>query len=78
MSQKIALLFAGQGAQVVGMGKDLAAEFPAAANLFKRADEILGFPLSQTAFEGPADELDKDRDLSAGALCAWSGVSRRS
>jgi [acyl-carrier-protein] S-malonyltransferase len=59
MSQKIALLFAGQGAQVVGMGKDLAAEYPAAASLFKRADEILGFPLSQTAFEGPADELTK-------------------
>jgi [acyl-carrier-protein] S-malonyltransferase len=59
MSQKIALLFAGQGAQVVGMGKDLAAEFPAAASLFKRADEILGFSLSQAAFEGPADELTK-------------------
>ena len=59
MSQKIALLFAGQGAQVVGMGKDLAAEYPAAASLFKRADEILGFPLSQTAFEGPTDELTK-------------------
>ena len=59
MNQKIALLFAGQGAQAVGMGKDLAAEFPVAANLFKQADEILGFGLSRTAFEGPADELTK-------------------
>jgi [acyl-carrier-protein] S-malonyltransferase len=59
MSQKIALLFAGQGAQTVGMGKDLAAENPTAANLFNRADEILGFPLSRTVFEGPADELTK-------------------
>lgn len=59
MSKKIALLFAGQGAQAVGMGKDLAAEFPSASNLFKQADEILGFPLTQTAFEGPADELTK-------------------
>jgi [acyl-carrier-protein] S-malonyltransferase len=59
MSKKIALLFAGQGAQAVGMGKDLAAEFPAAASLFKQADEILGFPLSQTTFQGPADELTK-------------------
>ena len=41
------------------MGKDLAAEFPAAASLFKRANEILGFPLSQTAFEGPANDLTK-------------------
>jgi len=59
MNQKIALLFAGQGAQAVGIGKDLAAEFPVAANLFKQADEILGFGLSRTAFEGPADELTK-------------------
>ena len=59
MSKKIALLFAGQGAQAVGMGKDLAAAFPAVSNLFKQADEILGFPLTQTAFEGPADELTK-------------------
>jgi [acyl-carrier-protein] S-malonyltransferase len=59
MNKKIALLFAGQGAQAVGMGKDFAAEFPVAANLFKQADDILGFPLSQTTFEGPADELTK-------------------
>lgn len=59
MSQKIALLFSGQGAQAVGMGKDLAAEFSIAAEMFRRADEILGFPLSQIAFEGPAEELTK-------------------
>ncbi len=59
MSKKIALLFAGQGAQAVGMGKDLAAEFPVASALFQQADEILGLPLSQTAFDGPADELTK-------------------
>lgn len=59
MSHKIALLFSGQGAQAVGMGKDLAAENIAAANLFKQADEILGFPLSRTVFEGPAEELTK-------------------
>ncbi|HEY6675916.1 MAG TPA: ACP S-malonyltransferase [Terrimicrobium sp.] len=59
MNKKIALLFAGQGAQAVGMGKDLVAEFPVAADVFKQADDILGFPLSQTAFEGPADELTK-------------------
>lgn len=59
MSQKIALLFSGQGAQAVGMGKDLAAEYPVAAELFKKADEVLGFPLSQIAFEGPVEELTK-------------------
>lgn len=59
MSNKLALLFSGQGAQSVGMGKDLAAEFPAAAELFRKADDILGYPLSQIAFEGPAEELTK-------------------
>lgn len=59
MSKKIALLFSGQGAQTVGMGKDLAAEYPTAARLFAQADEILGFPLSATTFEGPAEELTK-------------------
>jgi [acyl-carrier-protein] S-malonyltransferase len=59
MSKKIALLFAGQGAQAVGMGKDLVAEYPAAASLFKRADDVLGSSLSQIAFEGPAEELMK-------------------
>lgn len=59
MSQKIALLFSGQGAQAVGMGKDLAAEHPVVANLFQQADDILGFPLSQIAFDGPTEELTK-------------------
>ena len=57
--KKIALLFAGQGAQVVGMGKDLAGEFPAAAYLFRRADEILGRKLSDIAWNGPIEELTK-------------------
>lgn len=55
--KKTALIFSGQGAQTVGMGKDLAAEYPAAADLFRRADSILGYSLSQIAFEGPAEEL---------------------
>ena len=57
--KKVALLFAGQGAQVVGMGKDLAGEFPAAADLFRRADEILDRKLSDIAWNGPIEELTK-------------------
>ena len=57
--KKTALLFSGQGAQSVGMGKDLAAEFSAAAALFEKADSILGYPLSRIAFEGPTEELTK-------------------
>lgn len=52
-----ALLFSGQGAQAVGMGKDLVAHFPTAAALFQQADEILGIKLSQIMFEGPAEAL---------------------
>src|SRR5436305_675924 len=57
--KKIALLFAGQGAQAVGMGKDLAEQFPAAADIFRRADEILGRNLSDIAWNGPIEELTK-------------------
>ncbi len=57
--KKIALMFAGQGAQFVGMGKDLAEEYPAAAEVFRRADEILGRKLSEIAWNGPLEELTK-------------------
>jgi len=57
--KKTALIFSGQGAQTVGMGKDLAAEYPGVAALFERADSLLGYPLSQTAFEGPVEDLTK-------------------
>jgi len=59
MAKKIALLFAGQGAQVVGMGKDLARQFPAAASIFRNADQILGRKLSDIAWNGPIEELTK-------------------
>src|SRR5437868_12160022 len=59
MPKKVALMFAGQGAQAVGMGKDLAAAFPAASDLFRRADEILGRKLSEIAWNGPLEELTK-------------------
>jgi len=59
MPKKNALLFAGQGAQTVGMGRDLAGEFPVAADLFREADEILGRKLSDIAWNGPIEELTK-------------------
>jgi [acyl-carrier-protein] S-malonyltransferase len=59
MTKRIALLFAGQGAQAVGMGQDLAAKFPAAAELFQQADVILGRSLSGVTFTGPEAELVK-------------------
>lgn len=59
MSKKLALVFPGQGAQAVGMGRELAASYPVAADLFRQADEILGWPLSKICWEGPEEELTK-------------------
>src|SRR6516165_8236764 len=59
MANRVALLFAGQGAQVVGMGKDLAEQFPVAADVFRKADAILGRKLSDIAWNGPIEELTK-------------------
>src|SRR5262249_52811898 len=59
MPKKIALLFAGQGAQTVGMGRDLAEQFPTAANLFQEADEVLKRKLSEIAWSGPIEDLTK-------------------
>jgi [acyl-carrier-protein] S-malonyltransferase len=59
MAKKIALLFAGQGAQSVGMGRELAAHHPVAGELFQQADEILGRSLSDIAWNGPLEELTK-------------------
>src|SRR5205085_7444395 len=56
---QIGLLFAGQGAQVVGMGKDLADAFPGAAELFNSAKSILGRKLADIAWNGPLEELTK-------------------
>src|SRR5881275_2949210 len=60
--KKVALLFAGQGAQIVGMGKDLTDQFPAAADLSRRADETLSRKLSDIAWNGPIEELTKTSD----------------
>jgi [acyl-carrier-protein] S-malonyltransferase len=53
-----ALVFPGQGSQVVGMGRDLVAAYPPTRNLYDEADDILGFSLSDLCFEGPKEILD--------------------
>src|SRR5881398_2054115 len=59
MAKKIGLLFAGQGAQTVGMGKDLADEFTVAAEMFTSADAILARKLTDVTWNGPLEELTK-------------------
>ena len=54
-----ALLFPGQGAQFVGMGKDLYEQYEEAREVFDKADELLNFDLSKVCFEGPEEELDR-------------------
>lgn len=55
----VVLLFSGQGAQKVGMGKDFHEASATARALFERVDAVLGFPLSTTMFEGPEAELTR-------------------
>jgi [acyl-carrier-protein] S-malonyltransferase len=57
MNSPVAYIFPGQGSQVVGMGRDLAENYPAARDVYAEADEALGAPLSQLCFEGPAEAL---------------------
>ena len=69
---KTALLFAGQGAQSVGMGKDLAAAFPSAQALFERANGALGYDLAGVCFNGPEAELTKTENAQPGIfLVSW-------
>jgi [acyl-carrier-protein] S-malonyltransferase len=69
---KTALLFAGQGAQAVGMGKDLAEQFPAAKALFDKANTALGYDLASVCFNGPDPELVKTENAQPGIfLVSW-------
>src|SRR5271166_4553928 len=69
---KTALLFAGQGAQVVGMGKGLAEKFPSARAWFDRANAALGYDLAAICFHGPEAELTKTEHAQPGIfLVSW-------
>jgi [acyl-carrier-protein] S-malonyltransferase len=70
----IVLLFPGQGSQKPGMGKDLAAAYPAAARVFEQADDALGESLSNLCFEGPTDTLTLTHNAQPALLAHGAAV----
>lgn len=67
---KRAIVFPGQGSQIVAMGKDLAEALPECKALFDRANELLGYDLASICFEGPQEELNKSNHAQLGIFVA--------
>ena len=78
--QTTAFIFPGQGSQTVGMGSELAAQFPDAKEVFDEADSTLGFSLSNLMWAGPDTELNETINtqpaLYVHSIAAWSTFTR--
>lgn len=76
MADAVAWLFPGQGSQAVGMGKQLAARHPVAAEVYKIADETLGIPVSTLCWEGPAEDLTRTANQQPALLATSIAMQR--
>ncbi len=78
---KNALLFPGQGAQYVGMGKDFFDAFPVARQTFEEADDLLGLPFSRLIFTGAAEELTATKNSQLAiyivSMAIWRTVQQQ-
>ncbi len=78
---KHALLFPGQGAQQVGMGRDLAESMPACRSLFDRAGEVLGYDLAAICFDGPIENLTVSAHAQPGifvaSMACWTALKEK-
>jgi len=75
MAARIAVLFPGQGAQKVGMGKDLYQEFEFVRRIYNQANDILGFDITRLCFEGPIEELTRtDRSQVAILVTSYAAL----
>lgn len=76
MTTRIAFVFPGQGAQAVGMGRDLFENSAAAREVFEQVDAVLGFAVSTLCFEGPEEALKETQNtqpaLFASSVAAWA------
>ena len=72
----IAFTFPGQGSQFVGMGKDLAAAYPAARDVFAEVDDALGEKLSEIMWEGPAERLTLTENAQPALMAVSLAVMR--
>lgn len=74
---KIAFVFPGQGSQIVGMGQQLAEQYPEVMQYFKKADERLSADLSKLIFEGPQEELTKTVNTQPALLTTSLAILER-